>query len=115
MLESMPLWPPAVSLLPFLLHLLEQIGVVLSPSYRVWMIGAKHLFSYIQGWLQERLCLLVLILPPVEHCQFIQGGCCRGMLRSLHLLTDGQGTLEERLGLLVLALIHVEHCQGMQG
>src|SRR5207244_4036179 len=89
-------------LLPFSLHLLKEIGVVLSPSYCVRMIGAKHLFINHQGALHKWLGLRILALICVEHCQGIQGGRSRGMLRSLDLLTDGQGTLVEQFCLGIL-------------
>src|SRR5436190_936457 len=81
---------------------MKEIGVVLSPSCRVGMQRSQHLLTDGQGPLLEGLGLLILALPPVEQCQFMQSRRCVGMLRSLHLLTEGQGALVERVSLSIL-------------
>ena len=75
------------------------------------MLGSQSLLFDAQGLLKEGLGLLILVLAPVEPCQFMQGLGRARVFWSFHLLMDALGSLVEGLSLLILALLEVELCQ----
>src|SRR6266566_562427 len=94
----------------FLLHILQENGIVVSNSFSFGMICTQHSLAGRQCPLVERLSLLVLALGMVEDCQVIDSAQSIGVLGSQHPLAGLQRALVERLGLLVLPLVLVEVC-----
>src|SRR5438132_9747042 len=95
----------------FLLHILQENGIVVSNSFSFGMICTQHSLAGRQCPLVERLSLLVLALGMVEDCQVIDGAQSIGVLGSQHPLAGLQGTLIEWSCLPVLALPIVEFCE----
>ena len=87
----------------FLLHILQENGIVVSNSFSFGMICTQHPLAGRQRTLEEGFCLLVLPLNIVEDCQVAERLSCIGMLGSQHTLAGLQRALVERLRFLVLA------------
>ena len=83
----------------FSIHLMEEIGIVLSNSFGVGVLGSQLVFVDGQGALVERFRLLVLPLVGVEGGQAFETAGGVGVLGSQLAFADGQGALVERLGL----------------
>src|SRR5215469_9311739 len=68
------------------------------------MIRAKRLLLNGQGFLKDRLRLLILLLLPVENGQVVQRASSMGVIVPDHLAIDRDRLLVRSLGLLILAL-----------